>query len=202
MKYICIGRNYAQHAKELGNDIPKEPLIFLKPDSATLKDNEDFFHPDFSDDIHYEVELLVKINKLGKNIPLKFASKYYDTIGLGIDFTARDIQSICKQKGQPWEKAKAFDQSAVVSTFISKNEFDLSNLDFELHLNNNIVQKGNTSEMIFNIDQIISYISSFMTLKKGDIIFTGTPQGVGKINIGDQLSGFIKGQEMFNFKIK
>lgn len=202
MKIICIGRNYVDHAKELGNQVPHEPVIFLKPDTAILKDNQDFYHPDFSEDIHYEVELLVKIKKVGKNIQAKFAHKYYDEIGLGIDFTARDIQSKCKEKGLSWERAKAFDQSAVISKFISKEGFDLSNTNFSLSINDKQVQLGDSSDMLFSIDQIIENVSQFMTLKTGDIIFTGTPKGVGKISIGDQLIGKLEDQEMLNFEIK
>ena len=202
MKIVCIGRNYLEHAKELGNEVPTTPLIFIKPDSAVLRNNDDFYNPAFSNDIHYEVELIIKINKVGKNIQAKFANKYYDEIALGIDFTARDIQSECKAKGLPWERAKAFDHSAVTSKFLSKKDYDLNQLNFSLTKNGEKVQDGNTSLMIFNVDQIIENISQFLTLKKGDLIFTGTPEGVGKIEIGDQLEGFIEDKKMFSFNIK
>ncbi len=203
MKIICLGRNYINHAKELSNEIPEEPLFFLKPDSSILPKRNPFYIPNFSDEIHYEVELIVKISRLGKNISEKFAGDYYNEIGLGIDFTARDLQNECKKKGLPWEKAKAFDQSAVVSTaFINKKTIDIGNLNFSLNKNGTRVQKGNSADMIFSIDQFISYVSQFMTLKTGDLIFTGTPEGVGKINIGDELIGYIGDQQMFKTKIK
>lgn len=203
MKIICIGRNYAKHIEELENEKPENPVIFLKPNSAILIKNQPFFIPPFSNDIHYEVEVLVKINKVGKYIDEKFAHKYYDEVGLGIDFTARDIQDKCKEKGLPWEKAKAFDGSAVISEFIPKEKLgDLSNLEFSLQKNNEIVQRGNTNAMLWKIDELIAYISQFFTLKKGDVIFTGTPAGVGKVNEDDILLGMIKDQEMFSIKIK
>ena len=203
MKIICIGRNFVDHAKELKNEIPKEPLFFLKPDSSILPKRNPFYIPNFSNNIHYEVELVVKICKLGKNIGLKFAPDYYKEIGLGIDFTARDIQDKCKAKGHPWEIAKSFDQSAVISNqFINKQDLSLNELNFSLIKNDEIVQKGTTSHMIFSIDQIICYVSKFMTLKIGDLIFTGTPKGVGKVNIGDTLIGKIEDKEMFKTKIK
>lgn len=203
MKIICIGRNFVDHAKELKNEIPKEPLFFLKPDSSILPKRNPFYIPNFSNNIHYEVELVVKICKLGKNIGLKFAADYYKEIGLGIDFTARDIQDKCKAKGHPWEIAKSFDQSAVISNqFINKQDLSLNELNFSLIKNDEIVQKGTTSDMIFSIDQIICYVSKFMTLKIGDLIFTGTPKGVGKVNIGDTLIGKIEDKEMFKTKIK
>jgi 2-keto-4-pentenoate hydratase/2-oxohepta-3-ene-1,7-dioic acid hydratase in catechol pathway len=203
MKIICIGRNYAKHIEELENEKPENPVIFLKPDSAILAKNQPFFIPPFSNEIHYEVEILVKINKVGKYIEEKFAHKYYDEIGLGIDFTARDIQDDCKKKGLPWEKAKAFDGSAVVSQFLPKENLgDLNNLPFTLHKNSELVQDGNTNAMLWKIDELISYVSQFFTLKKGDIIFTGTPAGVGKINENDVLIGAINQQELFSIKIK
>ena len=203
MKIICIGRNYADHAKELKNEVPKEPVFFLKPDSALLQKSKIFFYPEFTKDLHYEVELVVKINKVGKHIEEKFAHKYYDEIGLGIDFTARDIQQQCKEKGLPWEKAKAFDQSAVLSKkFIEKSTLDLHNINFSLKLNDTPVQEGNSSNMLFNIDQIIAYVSQFLTLKKGDLIYTGTPAGVGPVKLNDELTGFIGDQQMFGIKIK
>lgn len=203
MKLICIGRNYTEHIEELANDKPKEPVIFLKPDSAILPNNHPFYIPTFSEEIHYEVELLVKINRLGKHISEKFAHKYYDEIGLGIDFTARDLQNKLKEKGLPWEKAKAFDGSAVIGDFIPKSNFsDLNDIGFSLLKNNELVQKGTTKAMLWKIDELIAYISTFMTLKIGDIIFTGTPAGVGKVAPEDLLVGKIGDQEFFEIKIK
>lgn len=204
MKIICIGRNYVQHAKELGNEIPQEPVFFLKPDTALLQKNAPFFIPDFSQDIHHEVELVVKINRLGKNINEKFAHKYYDEIGLGIDFTARDLQHQLKTKGLPWEKSKAFDGSAVLSkTFIAVEAIDkLDDIEFSLKKNGNKVQSGNSNEMLFNINSIIAHVSKYMTLKIGDLIYTGTPQGVGRVDINDELVGFIGDKEMLKCKIK
>ena len=202
MKIICIGRNYAKHIEELANEKPENPVIFLKPDSAILPKKMPFFIPSFSNDIHYEVEVLVKINRVGKHIAEKFAHKYYDEIGLGIDFTARDVQSNCKEKGLPWEKAKAFDGSAVMSAFYPKQNFDLSNLKFQLKKNDNLVQDGNTNAMLWKIDELIAYVSQFFTLKKGDILFTGTPAGVGKVESNDILIGTLEGNEAFQIKIK
>jgi len=203
MKIICIGRNYAKHIEELENEKPENPVIFLKPDSAILAKNQPFFIPPFSNDIHYEVEILVKINKVGKYIESKFAHKYYDEIGLGIDFTARDIQNACKEKGLPWEKAKAFDGSAVVGLFLPKESLgDLNNLSFTLHKNDQLVQDGNTRAMLWKIDELIAYVSQFFTLKKGDILFTGTPAGVGKISENDVLVGAIHQQKVFSIKVK
>lgn len=203
MKIICIGRNYADHIKELANERPEHPVIFIKPDSAVLPKEQDFYIPEFSKEIHYEVEVLVKIKKVGKHIDQKFAHKYYDEVGLGIDFTARDLQSQLKAKGLPWEKAKGFDGAAVIGKWVSKSTLgDLNNLDFELLLNRKVVQKGNTSQMLWNIDEIIAYVSQFFMLKKGDIIFTGTPSGVGKVSVNDYLSGSLNGVEMFNVRIK
>lgn len=203
MKIICIGRNYTEHISELQNEKPTEPVIFMKPDSAILPKNNPFYIPDFSNDVHHEVEILVKINKLGKHIAPRFAHKYYDEIGLGIDFTARDLQTKLKDKGLPWEKAKAFDGSAVIGDFVSKNNFpDMNNISFSLQKNNEVVQDGNTSLMLWKIDELISYVSQFFTLKIGDIIFTGTPAGVGKVNIDDTLEGFIGKEKMFEVKVK
>ena len=203
MKIICIGRNYAKHIEELANERPTNPVVFLKPDSAILPKKSPFFIPAFASEIHYEVEILVKINKVGKHIDKKFAPKYYDEIGLGIDFTDRVLQSKLKEKGLPWEKAKAFDGSAVVSEFVAKENYkDLNNLNFSLHKNNVLVQDGNTKAMLWTIDELISYVSQFFTLKKGDIIFTGTPAGVGKVQENDILKGAIEGKEMFSIKIK
>ncbi len=202
MKIICIGRNYADHIEELGNERPSDPVIFMKPDTALLRENKPFYYPDFSTDIHYEVELLVKIKKEGKSIASAFAHKYYDEIGLGIDFTARDIQNSLKEKGLPWERAKAFNDSAVISNFVSKEAFDIDNVNFGLSLNGIQVQQGNTSLMLWPVDELIAYVSQFFTLKTGDILFTGTPKGVGSVKIGDRLTGFLENEEMFDFEIK
>lgn len=203
MKIICIGRNYANHIAELQNERPDEPVIFLKPDSAVLPDKAPFVIPDFSSDIHHEIEVIVKINKLGKYIDPKFAHKYYDEIGLGIDFTARDVQNKLKEKGLPWEKAKAFDGSAIIGDFLPKNEFSSTeNITFELTNNGQTVQKGNTANMLWKIDEIIAYVSQFFTLKKGDIIFTGTPEGVAKVAPNDILEGFIENKKVLRIQIK
>ena len=202
MKIICIGRNYTEHIKELANEKPTEPIVFLKPDSSILLKKMPFFIPAFSNEIHYEVEVLVKINRVGKHIASKFAYKYYDEIGLGIDFTDRELQHKLKEKGLPWEKAKAFDGSAVIGNFYPKENFDLENLSFQLTINNNVVQDGNTKNMLWKIDELIAHVSQFFTLKKGDIIFTGTPAGVGKVNENDVLVGTMEGKEAFQIKIK
>ncbi|OUV76011.1 MAG: 2-hydroxyhepta-2,4-diene-1,7-dioate isomerase [Flavobacteriales bacterium TMED123] len=203
MKIICIGRNYANHAKELGNTIPSEPLFFLKPETAIQPKGHPFFIPDFSNEIHYELELVVRIDRIGKNIDEKFAHKYYSQIGLGIDFTARDIQKKCKEKGLPWEKAKGFDGSAQISRrFIDKSELDLNNITFSLERNGEQVQNGNSKDMLFSIDKLIAYLSQFYTLKIGDLIYTGTPEGVGKVEQDDILKGFIGKREMFIVPIK
>jgi 2-keto-4-pentenoate hydratase/2-oxohepta-3-ene-1,7-dioic acid hydratase in catechol pathway len=203
MKIICIGRNYAEHAKELNNPVPTVPVIFMKPDTAILKDNKPFYHPDFSNDIHHELEIVLKIAKEGKHIAEKFAHKYYDEIGLGIDFTARDIQQKHKEKGLPWELAKSFDHSAPISHFIPKDQFkDLYQLNFHLELNGQTVQKGNTSDLLFQFEKLIAFVSQYITLKKGDLIFTGTPEGVGKVNIGDHLVGYLEGEKLLDFVIK
>lgn len=203
MKIICVGRNYVAHIDELDNDRPKDPVLFLKPDTAILLSNQAFFIPEFSNDVHHEVEILVKINRLGKHIDRKYAHKYYDEIGLGIDFTARDLQKELKNKGLPWEKAKSFDGSAVIGNFISKFSLkDIDEVSFSLEKNGNLVQKGNTSLMLWKINELIEYISKFFTLKIGDIIFTGTPEGVSKVEPNDILTGFIEGQQVFNIKVK
>ncbi len=202
MKIICIGRNYTKHIEELQNEKPADPVIFLKPDSAILAKNIPFFIPAFADEIHYEVEILVKINKVGKFIEPKFAPKYYDEIGLGIDFTERSLQSKLKAKGLPWEKAKAFDGSAVIGNFYPKSDFNLSEIKFRLYKNDTLVQDGNSKFMLWAIDELISYISQFFTLKKGDIIFTGTPAGVGKVKPDDNLRGVLEGQKAFEVKVK
>lgn len=202
MKIICIGRNYSEHAKELNNPIPKSPIFFLKPDSAILKKGQAFFIPEHSQEIHHEIEVLVRINRIGKHIEPKFSHKYYDEIGLGIDFTARDAQEDCKKNGLPWEIAKAFDGSAPIGSFYKKSELgDLNDLNFELLKNGELVQKGNTKDMIFNIDYLVSYLSKFFTLKIGDIIFTGTPSGVGKVEKGDILEGTLNSKNSLRLKI-
>lgn len=203
MKIIAIGRNYIEHAKELNNAVPESPVIFMKPDTALLKDNRDFYYPEFSKDIHYEVEVVVRICNEGKHVSEKFAHKYYDAVGLGIDFTARDLQADLKKKGLPWEVAKAFDHSAIISPLLPKEEFEnIQNIDFSLKLNDVEVQRGNTANMIFSIDQLISYISQRITLRKGDLLYTGTPAGVGPVNIGDRLEGFLHEKSMFTCNIK
>lgn len=203
MKIICIGRNYADHISELNNERPSEPVIFMKPDTAILPKKTPFTIPEFSNNVHHEVEVLVKICKVGKYISPKFAHKYYDEIGLGIDFTARDLQTMLKEKGLPWEKAKAFDHSAIIGDFLPKKNYtSLENINFELRNNSEIVQKGTTSMMLWNIDEIVSYVSQFFTLKKGDIIFTGTPKGVAAVKEGDVLEGFLEGKQMFKIQVK
>lgn len=203
MKIICIGRNYTDHISELNNERPSEPVIFLKPDTAILPKQFPFIIPDFSNDIHHEVEVLVKINKVGKYIDAKFAHKYYDEIGLGIDFTARDLQSTLKEMGLPWEKAKAFDGSAIIGDFLPKNSFSsLENINFELMSNGNVVQQGNTSLMLWKIDELIAYVSQYFTLKTGDILFTGTPKGVAPVKEGDVLEGFLEGNQLFKVQVK
>ncbi|MFZ4672102.1 MAG: fumarylacetoacetate hydrolase family protein [Flavobacterium sp.] len=203
MKIICIGRNYVNHIEELENERPDEPVIFLKPDTAILPKKTPFVIPEFSNDIHHEIEILVKINKVGKYIDTKFANKYYDEIGLGIDMTARDVQNKLKEKGLPWEKAKAFDGSAIIGDFIPKNNFiSMENITFELTNNGHTVQKGNTSNMLWKINEIISYVSKYFTLKKGDIIFTGTPEGVASVSPNDILEGFIENKKVLRLHIK
>jgi 2-keto-4-pentenoate hydratase/2-oxohepta-3-ene-1,7-dioic acid hydratase in catechol pathway len=203
MKIICIGRNYANHIEELKNERPAEPVVFMKPDSAVLLKQHPFVIPEFSQDVQHEIELIVKISKVGKYIEPKFAHKYYDEISVGIDFTARDLQEKLKVKGLPWEKAKAFDGSAVIGEFLPKSQFvSLENVTFELTNNNNTVQKGNTNCMLWNIDELISYVSQFFTLKIGDIIFTGTPEGVAAVNPDDVLEGFLEGHKLFRIQVK
>lgn len=203
MKIFAIGQNYVEHNKELNSPNPVEPVVFMKPDTAALKNNKPFFLPDFSDEIHYETEIIIKINRIGKHIATKFAHRYYDRIGLGIDFTARDLQRKLKNEGKPWEICKAFDNSAVIGDFLSKDALgDVQNIEFHLDINERIVQKGTSADMIFSIDQIIAYISKYFTLKIGDIIFTGTPVGVGKVNVGDSLKGYIFDKKMFDFNVK
>ena len=203
MKIICIGRNYVKHALELQHDVPTEPVFFMKPDSALLLDNKPFFLPDFSKEIHHEIELVIKISKLGKNIEAKFAHRYYDEIGLGIDFTARDVQRQLIEKGLPWEKAKAFDSSAVLGKFIPKEEIiDISQILFSLKRNGEVVQSGDSKLMIFSFDTIIEHVSKYVTLKIGDLIYTGTPAGVGPVAIDDRLEGFIGEKKMFDIQVK
>ncbi len=203
MKVICIGRNYVMHVSELKNEVPDEPVFFMKPDSALLLSNKPFYIPDFSNEVHYEAELILKICRLGKNIEARFAHRYYDEVGLGIDFTARDVQRKLSEKGLPWEKAKAFDSSAVVGDFLPKEELgDLQQIAFSLNKNGQCVQKGNSQDMIFPFDSIIEHVSKYVTLKIGDLIYTGTPVGVGPVTIGDQLEGYIGERKMFDFQIK
>ena len=203
MKIIAIGRNYAAHAKELNNPIPGSPVIFLKPDTAVLKDTKPFYLPDFSSEIHYELEVVLKVCKEGKYISEKFASNYYEELGLGIDFTARDIQNAHKEKGLPWELAKAFDNSAAISNFVPKSSIsNIYELDFELHINGQTRQNGNTRNILFSFEKIISFVSQYITLKKGDLIFTGTPEGVGQIHRGDKLEAWLSGQQLLDFDIK
>ena len=201
MKIICIGRNYAEHAKELKNEIPTEPVFFMKPDTALLKE-DDFYIPDFTQDLHHEIELVIKISKAGKHIEEQFAHKYYNEIGLGIDFTARDLQTKAKEKGLPWEKAKAFDNSAPIGNFINKETLKLNEINFELKINGQSKQIGNSKDLIFSFDKIISYVSKFITLKVGDLIYTGTPEGVGQVKIGDKLEGFLNGESFLKLNIK
>ncbi|QII72623.1 fumarylacetoacetate hydrolase family protein [Apibacter sp. B2966] len=202
MKFICVGRNYSNHAKELNNEIPKDPVLFIKPDTALARPGDDWYIPEFTENLQHEVEVLIKISKVGKYIQPEFAGNYYSEIGLGIDFTARDLQDRLKEKGLPWEKSKAFDRSALIGNFVSKEKFNLDNLNFSLMKNGNIQQKGNTSEMIFSFDYLISYISQYFTLKMGDIIFTGTPSGVSKLSENDFLEGFIENEKFFEIKIR
>ena len=203
MKIICIGRNYTDHIEELQNEKPKDPVVFLKPDTSILLKKQPFFIPDFSEDVHHEVEILIKINKVGKHIAKKFAHKYYDEIGLGIDFTARDLQAELKSKGLPWEKAKAFDGAAVIGEWLPKNLLgDVNHIKFSLYKNDEIVQEGNTKLMLWKIDEIIEYVSKYFTLKIGDIIFTGTPSGVGRVIANDKLKGYIEDKQLFSITVK
>ncbi len=203
MKIICVGKNYSEHITEMKSEAPTSPVIFFKPDTALLKNNQAFYHPSFSENIHYEVELVLRISREGKLIEEKFAHKYFDAIGLGIDFTARDIQEEAKKKSLPWAIAKGFNHSAPISEFIPVEEFkDVNNISFSLEKNNTLVQKGNNANMIFSFSKILAYISQFINLKKGDFIFTGTPSGVGKISIGDQLTGYIETKKLLDFEIK
>ena len=203
MKIICIGRNYSEHAKEMNSPVPEEPVIFMKPDSALLRNNSSFFYPDFTKELHHEVEVVIKISKVGKHVEEKFAHRYYKEIGLGIDFTARDLQMDSKKKGLPWEKAKSFDHSAPIGLFTPVAELkDKNAIEFHLDINGKTVQTGNTRDLIFSCDQLIAYVSKFFTLKIGDFIYTGTPAGVGPVKIGDRLEGFMEGKKMFDFSVK
>ena len=203
MKIICIGRNYIDHIKELSNQKPLNPVVFLKPDSSIIAKNQNFIIPSFSNEIHHEVELVIKINKVGKHIDKSFSHKYYDEIGLGIDFTARDIQNNLKEKGHPWEKSKAFDNSCMVGNFLKKEKLeDISKIEFSLKKNNEVVQSGCSNDMLWKIDELISYVSQYFTLKIGDLIFTGTPSGVSKVESGDILEGYISSFKMFTLKVK
>lgn len=203
MKIFCIGQNYKEHNKELKSENPTQPVVFMKPDTAALKNNKPFFIPDFTDDLHYETELIFRFNRIGKNISPKFANRYFAEIGLGVDFTARDLQWKLKEGGKPWEICKAFDNSAVIGNFIPAEEIeDVQNIDFRLDLNGVTVQKGNSRDMIFPVNDLISYVSKYFTIKIGDILFTGTPVGVGKVKVGDRLEGYIFDRKMFDFKIK
>jgi len=202
MKIICIGRNYSEHIAELANERPEEPVVFIKPDSAVLRNNAPFFHPEFTEEIHYEAELVLRINKVGKHIAPEFAHTYYDAITLGIDFTARDLQNKLKAKGLPWERAKGFDHSAVLGKFIPVPEKDMQDIRFSLSRNDEKVQDGHTAQMLWGVHELIAYVSQYFTLKKGDLLFTGTPSGVGKIHIDDQFVGELEGQEVFRFNVK
>ena len=203
MKIIAIGRNYAEHAKELNNPVPTVPVIFMKPDTAILKDNKPFYHPDFSKDIHHEIEIVLKVSKEGKHIVEKFAGSYYEEIGLGIDFTARDVQSRHKEKGLPWELAKAFDGSAPISVFVPKTKFaNIYDVNFKLDVSGETRQQGNTGNLLFSFESIIAFVSKYVTLKKGDLIFTGTPAGVSRVKVGDRLEGYLEGEKMLDFYVK
>lgn len=201
MKIICIGRNYAEHAKEMKAELPKEPVFFMKPDTALLKD-ADFYFPGFTTDLHHEIELVLKVCKAGKHIDEEFAGSYYDEIGLGIDFTARDIQAKCKEKGLPWEKAKAFDNSAPIGRFVKKSDLQEDNIEFELKVNGVVKQKGNSKDLIFSFNKVIAYVSQYVSLRVGDLIFTGTPEGVGPVLIGDKLEGSLNGESFLTLHIK
>lgn len=204
MKIICVGRNYVAHAKELNNDIPEEPVLFMKPDSALLRNNDPFYIPEWTTEVHHEIELIVRIGKLGKNIRKEFAHRYYSEIGIGIDFTARDVQNALKDKGLPWEKSKAFDFSAVICPEFVRIESlpDPNSIHFWLNINGKKVQEGNSALMIFPIDDIIAHVSKYFTLKIGDLIYTGTPAGVGSVKIGDRLEGYLEGEKKFDFRVK
>ncbi len=202
MKIICIGRNYADHAKELNNAVPDEPVIFMKPDTAFLPDGKPFYIPEFTKDVHHELELVIRINRVGKHIESKFAHKYFSEVSLGIDFTARDIQQDCKSKGLPWEKAKAFDGSAPIGAYINKESVDLNNAELKLEKNGELVQSGNTTDMLFSVEEIIAHVSKYVTLKVGDLIYTGTPAGVGPVKPGDELKGYLNNRVLLAVSVK
>lgn len=203
MKIICIGRNYVEHVAELKNEVPDEPVVFLKPDTAFLKNKQDFYIPEFTQELHYEAEIVLRINKIGKHIDEKFARRYFDAISIGIDFTARDLQNKLKAKGLPWEKAKAFDYSAVLGDLVPADDYpDMDNINFNLDINGQTVQKSNTGLVLYNFNKIIAYTSQFFTLKKGDLIYTGTPAGVGPVKIGDKLEGYIEGKKLLEFGVR
>lgn len=204
MKIICVGRNYAKHAEELKNEVPKQPVVFLKPETALLKDNKPFFYPEFSQDVHHEAEVVIRINRNGRYVEPQFSHRYFSQVTLGVDFTARDLQSQQKAKGLPWEIAKGFDNSAAIGQLVNLDDVggDIGNLNFSMDLNGKQVQTGNTADMLFHVHRIISYVSQFFFLKIGDLIFTGTPQGVGPVALNDRLIGKLEGKEMFDFRVK
>ncbi len=203
MKIICIGRNYSEHALEMKAEVPANPVFFIKPDTCLLRNNQPFYYPPFTQDLQYELEVVIRINRLGRSINKRFANRYYDAVTLGIDFTARDLQRECKQKGLPWEIAKAFDYSAPIGDFIPKDDFEsLTNLDFRLEKNGEVVQQGNTHDMLFGFDELIDYVSRFVTFRIGDLMFTGTPAGVGSVQIGDRLQAYLNGKLMFDFFVR
>ena len=203
MKIICIGRNYSEHAKEMNSDVPDKPVFFIKPDTCLNRNNQPFFYPEFTKDLHYELEVVIRFNRIGRSVNKRFAHRYYDAVSLGIDFTARDLQQECKQKGLPWEIAKAFDYSAPIGEFIPKEEIeDLGNIEFRLEKNDVIVQQGNTRDMIFSFDELIDYVSRFVTFRIGDYMYTGTPAGVGPVQVGDRLKGYLNNRLMFDFFVR
>ncbi|MCB8963892.1 MAG: fumarylacetoacetate hydrolase family protein [Bacteroidales bacterium] len=203
MKIICIGRNYSEHALEMKAEVPANPVFFIKPDTCLLRNNQPFYYPPFTQDLQYELEVVIRINRLGRSINKRFANRYYDAVTLGIDFTARDLQRECKQKGLPWEIAKAFDYSAPIGDFIPKDDFEsLTNLDFRLEKNGEVVQQGNTHDMLFGVDELIDYVSRFVTFRIGDLVFTGTPAGVGSVQIGDRLQAYLNERLMFDFFVR
>ncbi len=203
MKIICIGRNYREHAKEMNSDVPDKPVFFIKPDTCLNRNNQPFFYPEFTKDLHYELEVVIRFNRIGRSVNKRFAHRYYDAVSLGIDFTARDLQQECKQKGLPWEIAKAFDYSAPIGEFIPKEEIEnLGNIEFRLEKNDVVVQQGNTRDMIFSFDELIDYVSRFVTFRIGDYMYTGTPAGVGPVQVGDRLKGYLNNRLMFDFFVR
>jgi len=203
MKIICIGRNYSEHAKEMNSALPENPVFFIKPDNCLLRNNQPIYYPEFTKELHYELEVVLRINRLGRSINKRYAHRYYDAVTLGVDFTARDLQQECKQKGLPWEIAKAFDFSAPIGEFIPKEDIeDINSIDFRLEKNDIVVQQGNTRDMIFAYDDLIDYVSRFVTFKIGDLLFTGTPAGVGPVQIGDRLKGYLNNRLMFDFFVR